>query len=75
MFTPLLTFTESAVLMIIYLFFIADIQSVQIELMKNIFSEAGEIQVCALLDFPLFDLCSNNISFTVDLFVLQISGQ
>ena len=72
MFTPLLTFTESAILMVIYLFFIADIQYVEIELMNKEFSEASNVKVCALLDF--FLTCSNNKNFTVDLLVLQIPG-
>ena len=73
MFTPLLTFTKSAVLMVIYLLFIADIRSVQIEPKNEEFSEASNVEVCALLDF-YYDICSDNTNFTVDLLVLQSPG-
>ena len=58
-------------LMVIYLFFIADIQRVEIELMNNKFSEASNIEVCALLHYGI---CSDNTNFTVDLLVLQNPG-
>ena len=73
MFTPLLTFTKSAVLMVIYLFFIADIRSVQIEPKNEEFSEASDVEVCALFDF-YYGICSDNTNFTVDLLVLQNPG-
>ena len=72
MFTSSLTFTESEVLMVIYLFFITDIQNVEIELMNKKFGEASKVEVCVLLDFLY--TCSNNITFTVDLLILQIPG-
>ena len=59
--------------MFIYLFFIADIQTVQIDLVKNIFSEASNVEVCALIEFNN-GICSNNINFAVDLLVLQNPG-
>ena len=57
----------------IYVFFIADIRYVEIELMNETYSEASKVEVCALLNF-FQGFCSDNTYYTVGLSVLRNPG-